>query len=96
MARGPNRFSPDGDHGGGLLGGGCMNPLRSVFVELLGWADNAGPLPLSFAVVGILLGMVLLVVGVALAAVAGRVVLGAVVVLVSVGLLFGTVASRPS
>lgn len=73
-----------------------MNPLRSLFVELLGWADNAGPLPLSFAVVGILLGVVLLVVGVALAAVAGRVVLGAVVLLVGVGLLFGTVASRPS
>lgn len=73
-----------------------MNPLRSVLVELLGWADNAGPLPLSLAAVGILLGVVLLVVGVALAAVADRIVLGIVVVLAGVGLLFGTVASRPS
>ncbi len=73
-----------------------MNPLRSVFVELLGWADNAGPLPLSLAVLGILLGVVLLVVGVALAAVAGHVVLGVVVGLVGVGLLFGTATSRPS
>lgn len=76
--------------------GRSMNSLRSVFVELLGWADNAGPLPLSFAVAGILLGVVLLAVGVALAAVAGHVVVGVVVVLVGVGLLFGTVASRPS
>lgn len=76
--------------------GRSTNPLRSVFVELLGWADNAGPLPLGFAAAGILIGVVLLVVGVTLAAVAGHVVLGVVIVLVGVGLLFGTVASRPS
>lgn len=73
-----------------------MSALRSIFVELLGWADNAGPLPLSFAVAGILLGMVLVVAGIAILTAAGHVLLGAAVLLIGVGLMFGTVASRTS
>lgn len=73
-----------------------MNALRSIFVELLGWADDAGPLPLSFAVAGILLGVILIVAGVALLTAAGQVPRGVAALLIGAGLMFGTVASRPS
>lgn len=65
-------------------------------MELLGWADNAGPLPFSFMVAGILLGAALFAIGITFLTVTGFAVLGVVVALLGVGLLFGTLASRPS
>lgn len=67
-----------------------LDMVRSVFVELLGWAEDAVPIPFSFVVLGVLLGLALAASGAALVF-SGYRLLGVIVALVGAGLGVGVV-----
>lgn len=66
----------------------------STFRELLGWADDAGPMPRSFVAVGWLLGAALLAFGAVAVTALDSMVLGVVSGGFGVGLVFGTLELR--
>lgn len=72
-----------------------LDTVRSVFVELVGWAEDAVPIPFSFVVLGILLGVTLAGSGTALAFIGYR-LLGVIVALVGAGLAVGVVVHHRS
>lgn len=74
---------------------GILDTVRSVFVELLGWAEDAMPIPSSFVVLGILLGLALAGSGVALAFNGYR-LFGVIMALVGAGLAAGVVVHQRS
>lgn len=74
--------------------GGLRFGVWSTFRELLGWADNAGPMPKSLVAVGWLLGIALIVFGVVAMIALGYVVLGIITGLIGIGLVLGTLELR--
>ena len=72
-----------------------LDTVRSGFVELLGWAEDAVPIRLSFVVVGILLGLALGASGAALAFNGYR-LLGVMAALVGAGVGVGVVVHHRS
>lgn len=69
---------------------GAQFGVWSLFRELLGWNDDAGPLPTSFVVVGRLLGVALVAFGITFAVVLDNIILGVVSSLIGIGLTIGT------
>lgn len=69
---------------------GARFALWSTFRELLGWSDDAGPMPRSMVFVGWVLAVALFILGVVAAAVLDYLVLGIISALIGIGLVCGT------
>ena len=73
---------------------GVRFAIWSTFRELLGWNDDAGPMPKSLVVIGWLLGAALVLFGVVAVIALDYLVLGLVSLVVGIGLVIGTFELR--
>lgn len=69
---------------------GARFALWSTFRELLGWSEDAGPMPKSIVFVGWVLAVALFAFGVVAATALDYVGLGIISALIGIGLAYGT------
>ncbi len=69
---------------------GARFAVWSTFRELLGWNDDAGPMPKSIGLFGWILTVTLLIFGVVAVFTLNRTVLGLISAVIGIGLAYGT------